>query len=150
MKACQYCRCTEAQACDGGCAWANPEETICTLCASAAETASELVRVLGAVVDQAKVGMSLAFLVWEQLTLEQQRVMVMTCRATVDAIRQALLETMAEEVLEANAEITLIANFLTEKCRPQLDEEETVSANVIRLLEPHVGSRIVLPAGLRP
>lgn len=149
MNTCVYCGCSEAQACDGGCSWSNPEQTICTLCASAAETAAELVRVLGAVVDQAKVGMSLAFLVWEQLTLEQQKVMVLTCRAVVDTVRVGILEAIGEEAQIAVGELHLLTQFVLEKCPDQIRDEDALSDVVIRLLEPHVGSRITLPPGVR-
>ena len=29
---CKYCGCTEAQACQGGCAWIDDEQTICSAC----------------------------------------------------------------------------------------------------------------------
>ena len=29
---CFFCGCTEAEACPGGCAWADPEHLICTAC----------------------------------------------------------------------------------------------------------------------
>lgn len=31
-RSCQLCGCTEEHACDGGCAWADDEQTICTRC----------------------------------------------------------------------------------------------------------------------
>lgn len=34
-RACQLCGCTEEHACDGGCAWADDEHTICTRCVEA-------------------------------------------------------------------------------------------------------------------
>ena len=29
---CRVCGCTEENACEGGCAWANEEKTLCTAC----------------------------------------------------------------------------------------------------------------------
>lgn len=29
---CRWCRCTEAEACEGGCSWANRDRTLCSAC----------------------------------------------------------------------------------------------------------------------
>jgi hypothetical protein len=54
---------------------------------------------------------------------------------------------MVEEAAEAVIELNVISGFLLERCPDKLGPEDTASDVVIRLLEPHVGSRIVLPGG---
>jgi hypothetical protein len=147
---CRFCACTEAEACDGGCSWADDAQTICSTCQAAAEIAGELVSILGIVATSPGLSLRIATPKWERLTLDQQRVLVMTCRATVDGIRQALLEAMSADAVEAGIELNIISGFLLEKCSDQIAEDDTPSQAVIRLLSPHIGSRIVLPDGARP
>jgi len=142
---CKFCLCTERRPCDGGCAWVNPDQDICTQCQAAVDIATELVQILGVVAANPKAGLRLATPRWEALTLDQQRVLVMTCRATVDGIRQALVEAMSADAVEAAIEINTITGFLLEKCGDQVGEDDSVSDVVLRLLSPHVGSRIVVP-----
>jgi hypothetical protein len=149
MKTCIYCGCSEAEACEGGCAWADETQTVCSICASAAQTAAELVKILGVVLTK-HVGATVAFAEWDQFATEQQRLLVMTCRATVDAIRDGLLQALGEDAVEAQMEVAVLARFLLARCPEELQEEnEGLSDVVIRLLEPHIGSRIVLPGAGR-
>ncbi len=39
---CRFCGCTEEHACEGGCAWANPEKTVCTAPACLAHWTAEI------------------------------------------------------------------------------------------------------------
>lgn len=142
---CQFCGCREHAACEGGCAWANAEETICTRCAAAVDIASELVTILGVIAAAPKSGMRLATARWELLPLEQRRTLVQTVRATVEGIQQALHEALEADVQEAIVELNAISGFLLERCPDRVGDEDTTSDVVIRLLEPYVGSRIVLP-----
>lgn len=144
---CQYCGCTEAEACDGGCSWADSTHTICSRCMTPADIAVDLVRILGSVLAPSR-GLASAGPSFDVLPEEQRRVVVATCRAAVEAIRLALLEALTDDNLQAAVELNVIANFLLEKCPDQvLNEDEALSQVVIRLLEPHVGSRIVLAGG---
>jgi hypothetical protein len=143
--ACLYCGCTEHAPCDGGCAWANAEETICTVCQAAVDIAAELVTILGVVAANPKAGLRIHSAKWTALTVDQQRVLVMTTRATIDGIRAALLESIAEDAVAAALELNVITGWLLEKAPEAIGVEDTASDVVIRLLAPHVGSRIVLP-----
>ena len=146
---CRYCDCQEFAPCEGGCAWANEDRTICSSCQAAVDIASELVKILGAVATNPKAGIRLATAKWELLPLAQQRLLVMTTRATVEGIREALLEGLGTDAVAAGVELNVIGDFLLERCPDQVGEEDSVSAVVLRLLDPHVGSRIVLPDGAR-
>lgn len=145
---CVYCACTEAQACEGGCAWADATESICSSCAVAAAIAGELVAILGAIATNPKAGIRLATAKWDALPLAQQRVLVMTCRATIDGLRIALKDEMGLDADCAGVELSLITGFLLERCPDAIGPEDSASDVVIRLLEPHIGSRIVLPDGV--
>lgn len=147
---CTHCSCTEHNPCSGGCAWTDDDRTVCTQCAAAVDIASELVKILGAVAAHPKAGIRLATARWELLPPEQQRTLVMTMRATVDGIRQALLDQLTEEAVVAAIEFNAIQGFLLERCPHELErDEERLSDVVMRLLDPHVGGRIVMPGGVR-
>lgn len=145
MSACTWCGCTEDQACEGGCGWADDAHTICSACAGPREIAIELVKILGAVVTNPKAGMRAAAGTWDELTTEQQHMLVETCRATVEGIRLACLGAVELQAQEAVIEFNAITTFLLEKCPDQVGDDDTLSQVVVRLLEPHVGSRIILP-----
>lgn len=145
---CRYCACQDATPCEGGCAWADADETLCSVCAEAARITSELVQILGIVATNPKAAIRLSAARWELLSLEQQRVLVMTCRATIEGIRLALIDALGEEAVAAGVELNIISGFLLEKFQEQVTEDDTTSSAVLRLLEPHIGSRIVLPAGV--
>lgn len=144
---CKFCDCTEAFPCEGGCAWSDDARTVCTICAESARIAGELVAILGVVAANPKAGIRLATAKWELLPLEQQRLLVGTCRATIDGIRQALIDALAEDAIAAGVELNIISGFLLEKFADQVTDTDTTSSAVIRLLEPHIGSRIIMPAG---
>lgn len=147
---CRYCRCTEEQACDGGCGWSDDAQTICTLCAESARIAAELVAILGVVATHPKAGIRLATAKWDLLPLEQQLVLVMTCRATIEGIRAAILEALGEDAVAAGVELNIITGFLLEQFPDKVTDADTASSAVMRLLQPHIGSRIVMPSGVLP
>jgi hypothetical protein len=142
---CRYCRCTEAQACDGGCSWADASETICSRCQAALEIAGELVSILGVIEANPKSGLRLTHGSWDALIPDQQRLLVLACRTMVDGLSAAILEGFNLEAMDAGIELNIISNFLLEQCPEQLTEDEAVSQVVVRLLQPHLGNRIVLP-----
>lgn len=144
---CVHCACTETTPCAGGCAWADPERTICTVCATAAETARELVRVLGITATEAT-GLRLATARYDLLPLAQQTILVTLCRAMVDAIRDGLLEALHDEATAAIRESDRLSGFLLEHFAAQIGEEETTVDVVTRLLTPQIGKPYVLPGGL--
>lgn len=145
---CKYCGCQEFSPCEGGCAWADENKNLCTVCAHAAQLAGELVVILGAVAANPRLGIRLATAKWEALTLEQQRQLVMTMRATVDGIRSAIFDAIADDQITAAVELNVITEFLLEKCPDQVGDEDSVSDVVMRLIEPHIGSRVVIPGGV--
>lgn len=145
---CKYCTCTDERGCEAGCSWSNPERTICSLCAIALEVAQRFVEILGKVAPRARPPIPFVPITWDQLTPEHQQLLVMACRRTADAFREAMLEELTDDAIAAIQEMNTIAKFLIEKCPDQVRDEETTDAIVIRLLAPHVGNRIVAPAGV--
>jgi len=143
---CRYCACQDESPCEaGGCAWSDDARTICSLCAESVHIAAELVAILGVVATNPKAGIRIATAKWERLALEQQRVLVLTCRATIEGIRDALLAALGDDAIAAGVELSIISGFLLERFSDQVTEDDSTSRAVIRLLEPHIGSRIVLP-----
>lgn len=142
---CRFCGCTDAEACDDGCRWVDTGQTTCSICHFAAGLAGELVAILGVVAAHPTAGIRLSTTTWQELPLEQQRVLVMTCRGVVEGIRDVLLETVRDEGVEAAIELSTIGRFLVERCPEAVAGDTSMSEVVIRLLEPHIGSRIVLP-----
>lgn len=84
---------------------------------------------------------------WAMLTFDQQHLLVMAARAVLDRTAEALQFQINEEVLYAARQVEMIAVFLAEHFRDELRPGESISTLVVRLLEPHVGARIVLPGG---
>lgn len=74
----------------------------------------------------------------------------MACRRIAEATREALIDELSEDAVGAIVAVNSLAQFLTERCPQGLTADEPIPDVVIRLLTPHVGSRIVLPgAGAR-
>lgn len=147
---CRFCGCSETQPCDGGCSWSGDDQTLCSSCAAAVDLASDFVRILGVVTATPKAGLHRITATWSALSLAQQQLLVMTCRATTDAIQQALLEALdviPDDAVTASIELSILTRFLLDRLPQAIGEDESVSEVVIRLLEPHIGSRIVLPYG---
>lgn len=144
---CRFCSCQEDTPCSGGCAWTDDTRTLCTVCLSAATVAMQLVKILGAVERNPHAPVRIVCKRWDDLTLASQQVLVMVCRAYLEAVQQHLKEEQTEEAVEAFEEIRTVAAFFMERCPDELREGETFSATLIRLLEPHVGKRVVLAGG---
>ena|ERR1051325_7828921 len=146
---CRYCSCTDEEACDGGCSWADESRSICSTCAVTLDIAKHLVTVFGAVVASPKAKLQTSVEArWEALTDEQQKVLVFSCRGVMEAIRDGLRAGLDDDALANRQEIETIADFLLEHADAcDNGTDESISAIVIRLLTPHVGSRIVLAGG---
>jgi uncharacterized protein with PhoU and TrkA domain len=146
---CRYCSCRDETPCEGGCAWVDADQTLCSVCFAAAEIAEHVVTVLGRVLtmkQHLKQTGSVA-VSWDELEVKDRRLLVMACRATVEAIREGLAVAIGADAVAATVELTTITDFLLDTCPEQVDlaADESVSAIVMRLLEPHVGHRIVVP-----
>jgi len=144
---CRFCGCQEADPCEGGCAWTDETRTLCTACVPAEAFIRDFIPILGAVERNAKAPVRVVIDRWDALTLKSQRVLVMVTRAMMDVLRDALLDDITDETIRAGAELNAISGYLMEHCRDEMRPGDTLSGLVIRLLEPHVGNRIVLPGG---
>lgn len=143
---CRFCRCEELKPCDGGCAWTDETQTLCTTCLNAVAVLQVIVQALGIFAAKPKHGIHISKARWDALELQEQRGLVMQFRLWIDQVQDHLAAEMGETA-QANAEeMDAIASFLLEQ-EVQVEAEETLSAVVIRLLGPQVGSRIIVPAG---
>lgn len=142
---CTFCGCSDTNGCEGGCAWANEDHTLCSYCAAAIQIAQRLVEIFGKVAPRARPPIALPAPSWDDLILDQQQLLVMACRRTVEAFKESLLEEMTADGIGAMLELHRIGDFLAASCPEEIREDETRSEAVARLLGPHVGSRIVLP-----
>lgn len=142
---CQICGCTDDRACEGGCGWADDDHTICTVCFLAGEVAEQVVTVFAQLGPRMRPPAPLASPVWTDLTFEQQQLLIMALRRVAEALRDTMLEELTLEAVDAMNGVRLIRQFLAQHCPQHLHEDEPLEAVVVRLLEPHVGSRIVLP-----
>lgn len=133
---CRICGCTDEAACEGGCSWADAAQTLCSLCLEAALIATQFVDVIGAVMATRKLPPT-----WKALSAAQQQLLVMTCRATAEAIQEGLQEGFDSGPAQ---ELAAIVEFL-QSHQVTAPDAESISATVIRLLQPHIGSRIILP-----
>lgn len=144
---CRVCSCTDANACEGGCSWADDAQTICTLCLDASELAAKVLGILGQLGPRMRPPIVLPSPAWPDLTFEQQQLLTMAHRRIVEANREMLLEEISQDAINAMISQRAIVQFLAEHCPQHLVADEPVDELVIRLLEPHVGSRVVLAGG---
>lgn len=142
---CQYCGCTTAEACAGGCAWANAEETLCTVCADAAETATVLVSVLSVTLVQEGATLRLVTNRFERLATADQATLVRLCRTLVEGMRQGLSAEVVEEAGDAIRQVDRISAFVLEHFPGDVHEDDSAASVVLRLLGRTVGSPLVLP-----
>jgi hypothetical protein len=148
---CRFCGCTESTPCAGGCAWVDDTQTLCTVCSDAAQTARELVNVLGIVAAGEGSSIRIARPRFEQLPLEGQRTLVRICREMVDAVRAGIMSLFSEDAVGAMREIDRLSAFLLEHFDSQIGADDTAVDVALQLLE-HVppAPRIVLPGQVRP
>lgn len=142
---CRFCTCTDTDGCAGGCNWADAEHTVCSLCLAAGEIAELVWTVVVAVGPRARPPIPLAPIPWEALAFEQQQLLVMGCRRTVEGFRDTLRDELADDAFAVATDFGVIGNFLEQHFPEALtDEAEPLSAILIRLLTTHVEKRIVL------
>lgn len=145
---CQYCACTDDRGCEDGCSWMDDTHTLCSLCHGAQELAIRVLAIFGAVGPLLRPPVALPVPAWTDLTGDQQQVLVMAHRRTAEAMRDALMEGMTDEAIDAIVATRGLLQFLTTHCPQALRDDEPLELTVIRLLEPHVGRRIVIPNGV--
>lgn len=148
---CRFCGCMEHTPCDGGCAWTDDSRTLCTTCLGAAAIGIELVKAVGVAAAIPTHGLHVAVGDWDALDLDRQRTIVMTIRTWLTAVELQIAGEFDERAIANGEELDALAAFLLEKCPEELSRvpDAPLAAVVIRLLEPHVGSRIVLPGARR-
>lgn len=146
---CRFCSCQERTPCPGGCAWTDDTRTLCTTCLGAAALLQSLIPALGIVAAKPKHQIHQAAGSWDALDLESQRVLVKACRTWLDEIQHTVAAELGERALENGEELDAIAAFLLERCPEEFQRspDEPLAAIVVRLLEPHVGKRVVLAGG---
>ena len=146
---CKFCECTDEQACEVGCAWADAEHTVCTLCNTAVTVAGSFLTVFNEVrFRERPQRLADRDVTWSALSPHHQRVLVMVTRAVCESWVETNLLQLSEEAIEnlaAANELGLIAELLATKAPHELREGETVSQMVTRLLEPHLGTGLILP-----
>jgi hypothetical protein len=144
--ACRFCGCQEDTPCPGGCAWTDESQTLCTHCLTLVEVAITFVDALGVAMSGPRSLMRSQVSAWTALSIAAQRQIVAALHThledTYDEIAQSIMD---EAFLDSRA----ITEFLDARCPEELEKDDTepLGAIVIRLLEPHVGSRLVLPGG---
>lgn len=146
---CRYCECTDDKACEVGCAWADDAHTVCTVCQTAVTVAETFLTVFNEVrFRERPQRLADRDVTWAALTPHHQRVLVMCTRAVCESWVETNLAQISEEAMEhlaAANELGIIATFLATKAPHELRAHETVSQMVTRLLEPHVGTGLILP-----
>lgn len=122
------------------------DETLCSECSRAEEIARAIVEVFSrlSALKHPRLPIPPAS-PWEAFTLEQRRGLIMTCRGTVEAFRDGLFAAMTQDAVEAIEQLNRLQDFVDERQPDAVREGEDLAAALIRLLEPHIGSRIVLP-----
>jgi hypothetical protein len=142
---CMFCVCTDDASCEGGCCWANDDHTVCSLCAAALTLAELAFTIVGQVGPRARPPIPLEAITWDALTFEQQQLLVMACRRTVESQQETLIEILGEDAVAMATDAGILTDFLEQHFPGAVvDDDEPLSAVVIRLLTPHVEKRIVL------
>lgn len=143
---CRFCSCTETKPCEGGCAWTDDTRSLCTTCLGAVAILIEMVKALSIVASSPKAGLHQAVGSWHGLPLEQQRILVKTMRYWLDGVEKQVVAELGERARDNGEELDAIAGFILER-DPELlaSSEMPLAGVVIKLLEPHIGNRIVTP-----
>lgn len=144
---CAYCGCDDEHGCTPiPCGWTDETRELCTTCKGAETIAEKIVEVFRRVAEAGSSRrLQLISAAWADLTFEHKQLLVMTCRATVEAVSESLLEGMEQDAVLATLELTAIGQFLMEKFPNDVSGNEPVSDIVFRLLAPSIGGRIVVP-----
>lgn len=145
---CTFCACTERAPCAGGCAWTDETRTLCTACLEARGLAAQLLEIVVIAGKRSRPFLSFGGdVTWDTLAGDQAQLLVMAVRAVLERVQQALAE-LDDTAVAAIGECDRIHAFLLAHCPEQLRDETSLGEVVTRLLEPHVGSRIIVPRGL--
>jgi hypothetical protein len=145
---CRHCGCSETNPCIYGCAWTDDTRTLCTVCSDVVDTARELVTAAGVQIGGS--GIRLVTTDFDKLPLERQTILVKACRELVDSVRDGIALAMNDEAIEAIRAMDRLSGFVLEHVpEAEIGAEETAIDVAMRLLQPHLGSRIVLPGSAR-
>jgi hypothetical protein len=143
---CCYCGCSETNPCMYGCAWTDDTRTLCSACSDARDTARVLVEAAGVAIQ---LPLKLVTTSFDALPLERQAALVKVARELVDGMRDGIALAMNEEAVAAVRDLDRLTGFVLEHVpEAEIGAEDTAVDVAIRLLQPHVGSRIVVPGGV--
>lgn len=132
--ACRFCRCTETTPCEGGCAWSDESQTLCTAC--------ECVLVV------AELFASLPYRLRRETPppfaaqpVDIQTLQVMTLRHAFDDVRQDTMANIGDEEIIAQRELVRLAVALQERypqrVRELLESQSSIVDVVLALLGEH-------------
>jgi hypothetical protein len=139
---CRFCGCTEEAACPGGCAWTDDSQTLCSQCLTVVDVAIAFVDALGVVMTGPQALTRRRESAWAALSIEAQRQLVSALSTHLEDVYDEIAQSIMDE---AFLDSRTILEFLQARCPEQLDhDKEPLGQLVVRLLEPHVGSRLVL------
>jgi hypothetical protein len=141
---CRFCQCTDAQACEGGCSWADEAETLCTRCELAFNFAQKTLPVMAALARKAP----RTAVVWSELPLEHQTALVMAFRLLSDGVRDHMFAACGEDLTNAAVDLATLASVLYEKFPAEMEQADAAGdppvAVAIELLEKLVSPRVQL------
>lgn len=141
---CKFCGCTDDNACDGGCSWADERRTVCSRCHFAAELADSampLFVALGTRVTQAQaVG-------WADLDDKNQQLLIMALRGLSEGIEEGVRADLTDGAVEATRELQELGLYIIEKFPEErahvVESEESITDVAIRLLN-HVRPALIV------
>lgn len=143
---CQFCGCTEQQACEGGCGWADVAQTLCTRCELALQFARATLPVMAALAAKPPKDVT----DWTQLPADHQLALVAAFRQLSEGVRNHMLASVGDEVATAVVDLAALAHVLYEKFPDEMQKADAdglpVAAVAIELLDRVSQSRIVLPS----
>jgi len=142
---CRYCGCTKDHGCEGGCSWADEDETLCTRCELAMTFAASTLPVMVALAEKAPAHAK----DWDGLGLLHQTALVKAFRMLSDAVSTHFMEQLGDEVFNAAMDLSILAQMLYQKFPEEMKkadaEGEPAMSVALELLGRVSQTRIVLP-----
>jgi hypothetical protein len=149
---CEYCQCTDAAACEGGCSWVDEARELCSQCDFRERVARLFVDVQAAVLEGERVARDEAAS-WEARSLEQRTALVMSAGAVITALRQEVMDAVGGEEADAGghalAELARLATALHDRYPDKVQGALLGDGSIVDVALELLGTkRIVLAGGL--
>lgn len=144
---CVYCLCNDTALCESGCSWVEDPagRAICSSCADSEDVATRVWELILSLSPRAKPPIAVEAPVWADLGFPNQQLLVMAHKRLIERAYQAMGEELSDQAFAALLALQGITQFIHERAPQHLQDDRPIEEVVMQLLEPQLGSRIILP-----